>query len=825
MPGALTCAAAALVGLVSFIALTARGEPPECPLEPLPNIVAVHQPNGSSALFSRTCPSFLEAPGEPDNCSTPAEDIHGERLFFVRELGLGEGEPITSSECAVLFAPSGSPSATPSSTSSPTPSPSATPSVSPSVTPSASPSATPSTTASPTATVSSTPSSSPSPSPSTSASQSPSPSPSPSNQVLVLGGDFYGVGGVRRRFATRWNGLEYLDTTAGLNDVVRCSVVHNGTLFIGGVFTASEATPSGLNRVAKWDGAHWRPLGGGVDAEVTVLHVFDNALIVGGSFLQAGGGMVTRRIARFNLTTGAWSGMGFGLNGTVRALATFNGALYAGCETSAPWSLARWQASTASWAPVGGGVGGAVTALHVFGSALIVGGTFQTVGTGLSARRIASWNGTAWSAMGGGFDRSVIWVTTFGGRLIAAPEYTENGISWWNATSRTWVPFGSGLSASSSLTLVAATPEKLVVVAIVSQHMGTQVRAMQTWDGSSWNDQLTYFSEHISTVVSFEGGLFVGGSLGRLGFPRSQYLAAHSGTALLGVPDMDVRYAVTAIEVDERHVYIGGTTTPSLIRWTPSNGFLQTSFVTGEVFAMHKHREMLYIAGRFTTIRPVRFLKVDSHGFPDSVGIGAEVDNWDFSYFSEVRFVSFGSKLVVGGPIFNSGVPGTYRHVFSFDSDTDTFDSMAGGLPSLARAFAVSSGTLFAGGHFTIGTVSSAIVQWTGSSWLALPPTLDQEVFSVSAMLDLGDRILVSSSLPSGRSATSTWNGTAFTPVGSTSGDFDNDVRSFFVFRGDLYATGHFVDALAKWDSLASRWDFDTPLAIVGRVDAVKVFG
>ena len=65
--------------------------------------------------------------------------------------------------------------------------------------------------------------------------------------------------------------------------------------------------------------------------------------------------------------------------------------------------LAAWDGT--SWSAIGGGTDGLVSRISVEGSSLVINGTFDTVGTGLgtvNAPRIARWNGSSWSAFGSG---------------------------------------------------------------------------------------------------------------------------------------------------------------------------------------------------------------------------------------------------------------------------------------------------------------------------------------------------------------------------------------------------------------------------------------
>ena len=93
------------------------------------------------------------------------------------------------------------------------------------------------------------------------------------------------------------------------------------------------------------------------------------------------------------------------MDGTVYALAVdSSGKLYAGGNftiaggVSAP-RIAAWNGF--SWSNLSSGLTGTVEAILVDGSDLYVGGWFGTAG-GAPAKRIAKWDGSQWSALGDG---------------------------------------------------------------------------------------------------------------------------------------------------------------------------------------------------------------------------------------------------------------------------------------------------------------------------------------------------------------------------------------------------------------------------------------
>jgi hypothetical protein len=127
-------------------------------------------------------------------------------------------------------------------------------------------------------------------------------------------------------------------------------------LYAGGDFT--QAGGVAANRIAKWNGSSWSPLGSGMNTGVSALFVFDGgggpALFAGGGFTTAGG-TAANGVAEWN--GASWSAVGGGTsNGSVDALASFDDsagvALYAGgsFDVSAAGDsyLAKWGCSFAS---------------------------------------------------------------------------------------------------------------------------------------------------------------------------------------------------------------------------------------------------------------------------------------------------------------------------------------------------------------------------------------------------------------------------------------------------------------------------------------------
>ncbi|MCP4662397.1 MAG: hypothetical protein GY856_43925, partial [bacterium] len=209
---------------------------------------------------------------------------------------------------------------------------------------------------------------------------------------------------------------------------------------------------------------------GGLDGTASSFAVYDDgsgeALYVGGSYRTAGG-VITSGIAKWDGT--AWSAVsgpaGTGANANVSALAVYDDgsgeALYVGGDFTTidgvtAYRIAKWDGTTwsALSGPSGNGTSGDIKALAVYddgsGEALYAGGKFVTAG-GVTVNRIAKWDGTGWSALSG--------------------------------------PAGTGMSSHVSSLAVydGGSGEALYAGGLFTTAGGVTVNHIAKWDGTGWS--------------------------------------------------------------------------------------------------------------------------------------------------------------------------------------------------------------------------------------------------------------------------------------------------------------------------------------------------
>ena len=255
-----------------------------------------------------------------------------------------------------------------------------------------------------------------------------------SGAALYLGGNFTTIGGTSAARIAKWDGSGWSALGGGLSSN-ECYAVGSfgGDLYAAGYFNSADGV-AGTAKLARWDGTQWHSIGAQLELfsnQLWDLTTWDDgngdALYIAGNFMNIGGAGGASFIAKWDGTS--FSSLGAPIGGAVPLIVFTSYAwddgngedLYIGGRflsvDGVPASrIARWDGT--SWSALGTGVTGSgvtpsVNAMVAFddgsGEALYVAGqSFVTAG-GMSANRVARWDGSAWSAVGDGFADGIVW--------------------------------------------------------------------------------------------------------------------------------------------------------------------------------------------------------------------------------------------------------------------------------------------------------------------------------------------------------------------------------------------------------------------------------
>jgi hypothetical protein len=658
-----------------------------------------------------------------------------------------------------------------------------------------------------------------------------------SGSALYAGGRFSLGGGSPVGLIARWTGSTWspLDTgigiTSSFNEVFALAVWDDGTgaaLYVGGKFTEAGGQPA--NYIAKWDGSAWSPLGVGVDLSVRALAVWDDgtgaALYVGGDFDHAGGNQA-HRIARWNGAT--WSTLGMGLlsNGP-ESLAVFDDgsgpALYAcGAFTSAggvpAGKVARWNGST--WSAVGGtGTNAYAQTLLVHddgsGPALYMGGAFTSV-DGSPCNHIARWNGASWTPLAGGLAYYVQALATYdaglGPRLFAGEHESSDAhgaslVSEWDGAN--WTPLGAGVGGIS--------------------HAG-------------------YESDRtVSAMTSFDDGggskLFVGGDFTTAGDVAAQRLARWDGHAWSAIGSMGssvdngvyaqqvfddgsgpALYAAGAFASAGSHA-IGRIAKWDGAAWSDIGAGISSPGSTWAIDALAVLDEggapTLCAAGRFELIGGVAAHNVaswDGNAW-SPFGSGLDGVTYTLAAFDDGN----GSRLYAAGYYFTSPSQ-TVAPIKRWMGNG--WEPISPSLDDIVYALCVHDGALFAAGSFT--SPASHVIRWTISGSSTLGSGTNGNVYALASFDDGSGPALYAGgqfTTAGGVSAANVarWNGSSWSSLGSGT---NGAVRSLCVFDDGtgpaLYVGGSFSNAGSFAASSLARWNGSSWSAVTNSLTAAVV--
>ncbi|AXA36847.1 hypothetical protein BRCON_2070 [Candidatus Sumerlaea chitinivorans] len=580
---------------------------------------------------------------------------------------------------------------------------------------------------------------------------------------------------------------------AGANNSVFAAVYDSaGNLYIGGMFTA--VGPITANRIAKWNGSTWSPLGiglpqGGSYVSAMAIDQAGN-LYVGGDFSNAGGVSVSH-IAKWNGTT--WSSIGSTLDGSVTSLAfdPISGNLYVGGYFSWPYShVAAYNVNTNSWSAVGSGFAGSVTALGVDMNGYLYAAYDDYVydpdiDDWVFVSNIAKWDGSQWTDIATNLDANVTcFLALPNGDILAGGEFTDldgiqylaryDGSSWqafgnpsdavyalhrdangmiyaggwfysigsaaaagiaqYNGTA--WTALGSGLPGGGVTAIATCTTPTRPLIASCDPEYSNPAPYLARWDGSNWAptyDGLRYGGNlpHVySFVQDSSGTLYIGGLFSHFGNTQLNNVARWDGSAWQSVG--------------------GGV-----------NGYvygLAISPTTGNLFAI----------GNFTQAggNPAQFVARWNGSSWSALGTGLNMEP------RALTFDTAGNLYVAGMFTMAGGVPANRIAKWNGSTWSALGSGLTGGTYPTANALAAdSSGNIYVGGGFLQagGNPANRIAKWDGSTWQPLGTGMDDDVYALAVASDGSLYAAGSFSNAGGVSAKgiARWNGTAWSALGS----------------------------------------------------------
>ena len=461
--------------------------------------------------------------------------------------------------------------------------------------------------------------------------------------------------------------------------------------------------------------------------------------------------------------------------------------------------VAQWNGS--AWSALGGGLdGGAAYSLLTVGESLYVGGRFNSV-DGVPASGVAKWDGQAWSALGSGLTNGsgpgeADDMIEYRGALVVAGLFENAGgqpasnLATWDGQSWNTLGVGSGGPWVSALGVVNDT----LLVA------GTRFDA---WDGFAWSVRPPTFTGVVTSLTPTSRGLVAVGPF--RGFSSGGNVAAVSVGLIAGGDWID----------------------PTV--WNDRmNGFGDFDALRNpEVTALESYRGSVVAAGRF----------LYAGGPTGRVSLGP-IAVWDGTAWSALgtppsgevtRFLATGDTLYAAGYFESSSVTDRAPVMMYDGVKWMVLDTLSVN----GRSLALFHGELFmAGEGLTPFVPRAGLYRWDGLRWENFAAAAHRGVSppSINAIAVFGDRLVVAGWFNSIEGLVAkgiaAWDGTQWTAMDAGLGQELDPERGPSVgilgeCEGTLYAGGSFIDprpaSVAQWDG--SRWNL-----LPGLVDEMSSF-
>lgn len=488
-----------------------------------------------------------------------------------------------------------------------------------------------------------------------------------------------------------------------------------------------------------------------------------------------------------------------------------------------------------------------VSAMLVHDGALFVAGGFLSMGAA-PARRVARFDGTTWSAVGGGVDGRVNVLAEYDGDLVAGGEFQEAGgvaasnIARWDGTA--WHPLGEG--ANSSVHSLAVLNGDLIAGGVFGTAGGVSVGHVARWDGSSWHAMGEGFGGGVGCLCVYRGELYAGYTAYFGEYPdyRMAFVWRWDGShwaPLTTVPEydpVDCFPGIISLQVMDDRLYAIG-------KWMAVDEW---------------HRNLCFWDG------------AGWHNAPSGWSAGSGHIECEHP----AVILPYRDGFLLGGYFW--GLGGGVSHSLALYDGSAWTSFPGGGVSEVGAseggtvgAMAEYRGYVYVAGNFQrVGNLTAPLLaRWDGSEWSAVAPGTQGVTGSVTALAPWGDRWVASGSftLPGEQAAThiavldrERWdpirpelNGSisALTPFGEgtvVAGDFTmagdlpvggvaswdgsawhtlgsglqgGPVRSLDVYGGELLAGGHFQAAGEKVVEFVAHWDGESWSQFGDRLDGV----
>ncbi|GIV55348.1 MAG: hypothetical protein KatS3mg040_0116 [Candidatus Kapaibacterium sp.] len=607
--------------------------------------------------------------------------------------------------------------------------------------------------------------------------------------------------------------------------IIQAIAVKGDTIVVGGYFRYFLGMDA--YSLALWNGQRWMPLveGGalsstGGSGTISALAFGPRGeLVIAGQFATIGGTAAT------NLAIYDWTGvrpLARSIDGSITTLAWIGDTLYVGGAftsidgVAGTNRIARWDGT--SWSSVGGGIrDGNVSVLYADGTDLFVGGSFRQVGA-IAAHSIARWDGRQWHALGDGL----------------APEF-QIGQAQVLAIGKLWdgsVVAGGDFGKSGSRT----------------------VRNLARWDGTSWSE-LGPPDGPVTALLVDGQRLYISGGFETIGRDTIVLLAWWDGSRWHSMGGDQINGTAMAFAPFGSSILMGGSfdlplADEFIIRgiavwngWTwLTVGGSRGNGLDGDVFDLLADAAgAVYVLGNFSNAGPVsspRLARFTGARWQAVEGIPFNQQQRFFNRLSAYRDGTIAIASVFN--VNNQPTPGLVLYDTSAKT-TNVLATVGGSFTSrsiFCLTYNAERNLLYCGGNYRTlnGDSLRGIAVYDGQQWRGLGGGIASgAVYAVALLPDgsviAGGNFSAIGGVPARSIAR--WNGSMWEPLGDGIGQGSQQgvVYAMLVTDGWLYVAGGFNRAgsvecanIARWNITSGTWEA-IPGGTNGTIYTLGIYG
>lgn len=610
---------------------------------------------------------------------------------------------------------------------------------------------------------------------------------------LVVAGNFTSIGGVAAQNIAQYDPsmAQWSPFGFGIPLSVYCLTVFNGQVVAG--CDGDNDVGTFDQTVRRWTGTAWEGLSATNTGNVNDMIVYNGVLYIAGTFMTHFTTQVSipaHYIASWNPGANLWDDVeaadfGSQTGTAVRALAEYNGELYAGGYKVGGIHLTHGYPGGALWTTVTDGTGsGAIYDLDVFAGELLLAGGFREI-NGVVCNNIAGWNGSTFRTFQNGVDSpgsdsATIWSVSIhqgiviAGDFITAGAVTANHVAFWPPGGSAWQALAGGTDGRVEDT--TSYRNELIAVGAFTYAGGTANRIAH-WNGSLWAPFGGGSANYVLAMTTYAGRLVAGGSFQQptLSLGTANNVAGWSGGSLSPF-GTGMNNAIYALET---------------FKYPGFNG--SNELIAGGVFTT---------AGGVGALRIARWNERPNVAFPppawEPMGAG-----FNFNVYSIERM---GSTTYAGGNFTSSGATALQR-VARWNETSDMWENI-GGMPSGAvNALKEYNGYLYAGGTFTSanGIATGGLARFDGTTWSQVGGYFNGWVFALEVY---NGSLIIGGQFPglAGSPNIARWDGANYYNLGA-GGTNSAGVRALKTNGNRLYAGGAFTAVGGISCNNAAWWD------------------